>query len=94
MDGVDASVWIAGVAGMVGGDVASNSGERAHRALDSIGCSAAVVNATCEELLDWMEAGVGRGELAFPESNDPVRWSNGDTRRGIATELESIQRAA
>jgi hypothetical protein len=45
--------------------------------VDSIGCSAAVVNATCEELLNWMEVGIGRDELSFPESNGPVRWSNG-----------------
>ena len=43
----------------------------------SIGCSAVVITATCEKLLEWMEAGVRRGEFIFPESNGPVRWSNG-----------------
>jgi hypothetical protein len=62
--------------------------------VDSIGCSAAVVNATCEELLDWMELGVGRGELSVPESNGPVRWSNGTLVKALRPELDLIQRAA
>jgi hypothetical protein len=45
--------------------------------VDSIGCSAVVISATCEELLEWMGSGVGGGELSFPESNGPARWSNG-----------------
>ena len=44
--------------------------------VDSIGCSATVITATCEELLGWMEVAVGRGELSFPDSNGPLRWSN------------------
>jgi hypothetical protein len=44
--------------------------------VDSIGCSAVVISATCEELLEWMEVGVARGELTFPEINGPVRWLN------------------
>jgi hypothetical protein len=62
--------------------------------VDSIGCSAAVVNATCEELLDWMEVGVGRGELSFPASNGPVRWSNGALVEALRPGLELMQRAA
>ena len=34
--------------------------------VDSIGCSAAVISATCEELLEWMGKGVGRGESSIP----------------------------
>lgn len=45
--------------------------------VDSIGCSASMINATCEEVLGWMEVAVGRGELSFPDSNGPVPWSNG-----------------
>jgi hypothetical protein len=62
--------------------------------VDSIGCSAAVINATCEELLDWMEAGVGGGELSFPESTGPIRWSNSALMVVLLPELESTQRAA
>jgi len=62
--------------------------------VDSIGCSAAVVNATCEELLDWMEAGVGGGKLSFPESNGPIRWSDSALMVVLLPELESTQRAA
>jgi hypothetical protein len=46
-------------------------------AVDSIGCSAVVISGTCEEFLEWMGIGVGRGELPFPESNGSIRWSNG-----------------
>ena len=62
--------------------------------VDSIGCSAAVITATCEEVLDWMEVAVGRGELSFPESNGPVRWSNGILVEALRPELESMQKAA
>jgi len=62
--------------------------------VDSIGCSAAVINATCEELLDWMEVGVGRGDLSFPETNGPVRWSNGALVETLRPKLDLTQRAA
>jgi hypothetical protein len=62
--------------------------------VDCIGCAAAVVNATCEELLGWMEAGVAHGELTFPGSNGPIQWSNGALVASLRPELESIQRAA
>jgi hypothetical protein len=62
--------------------------------VDSIGCSAAVFNATCEELLDWMEVGVGRGELTFPGSNGPIRWFNGTLVKALRPESESTQLAA
>ena len=62
--------------------------------VDSIGCSATVVNATCEELLDWMEAGVGRGELTFPESNGHIRWFNETFVEALRPGLESTQRTA
>lgn len=59
--------------------------------LDSIGCSATVITATCEELLGWMEGAVGRGELSFPDLNGPVRWSNGILAEALRPELESLQ---
>jgi hypothetical protein len=62
--------------------------------VDSIGCSAAVVNATCEELLEWMAVGVRREEFTFPESNGPVRWSNGTLTEALRPGLELMQRAA
>jgi hypothetical protein len=62
--------------------------------VDSIGCSAAVVNATCEELLDWMGAGVSRGELSFPEINGPIRWSNETFVEVLRPGLALIERAA
>jgi len=62
--------------------------------VDSIGCSAAVTNATCEELLDWMEAGVGGEELSFPEINGPVRWPNGALVETLRPKLDLMQRAA
>jgi hypothetical protein len=62
--------------------------------VDSIGCSAFVVSATCEELLDWMGQGVGRGELSFPESNGPIQWTNEALVETLRPQLESVQRAA
>ena len=62
--------------------------------VDGIGCAAAVINATCEELLNWMESGVGRGELCFPESNGPIRWSNGTAVEALLPESELMQKAA
>jgi len=62
--------------------------------VDSIGCSAAVINATCEELLEWMAVGVRRGELSFPEMNGPIRWSSGTLSECLRPEVELIQLAA
>jgi hypothetical protein len=62
--------------------------------VDGIGCSATVVNATCEELLDWMEAGVRRGEFTFPESNGPVRWSNGTLDEALRPSWQAMRKAA
>jgi hypothetical protein len=62
--------------------------------VDSIGCSASTITATCEEVLGWMEVAVGRDELSFPDSNGPVRWSNGTVAEALRPELESMQIAA
>ena len=59
--------------------------------VDSIGCSALVITATCEEVVGWMEVAVGRGELSFPDSNGPVRWSNGILADALRLGLESMQ---
>jgi hypothetical protein len=62
--------------------------------VDSIGCSAAVINATCEELLEWMGTSVGAGAVLFPDSNGPVRWSNGALFEALRPEPDLMQRAA
>ena len=62
--------------------------------IDSIGCAASVITATCEELLDWMELGVRRGEFTFPESNGPVQWSNGTLAEALRPGLELMRKAA
>src|SRR5579863_9224038 len=62
--------------------------------VDSIGCSAVVISATCEELLEWMDSGVGRGDLSFPETNGPIRWFNGTLVEALQPESELMQRAA
>jgi hypothetical protein len=61
--------------------------------VDIIGCPAAVINAIGEELLEWMAVGVRRGEFTFPESNGPVRWSNGALAEALRPGLELMQRA-
>jgi hypothetical protein len=62
--------------------------------VDSIGCQAAVISATCEELLEWMGRGVGRGDLSFREANGPIRWFNGTLAEALQPESELTQRAA
>ena len=64
------------------------------RPVDSIGCSAVAITATCEEVLGWMEVEVGRGELSFPDSNGPVRWSNGILAEALRPASEVMQIAA
>ena len=44
--------------------------------VDSIGCSAAEISVTCEELLEWISTDVGRGVLTFPKMNRPVLWTS------------------
>jgi len=60
--------------------------------VDSIGCSAAVINATCEELLDWMGIGVCRGDLGFPGDNGSIRWPGGTLTDALQPRFESAQR--
>jgi len=61
--------------------------------VDSIGCAAVVISTTGEELLEWMGSGIGGGELSFPVSNGPIRWSNSALVVALIPELESMQRA-
>jgi len=68
--------------------------ERRVEPVDSIGCSAAVITATCEEVLGWMEVAVRLGELSFPDSNGPLRWSNGKLADALRPEMWSVQMAA
>ncbi|MDR5728852.1 MAG: hypothetical protein RB191_15635 [Terriglobia bacterium] len=62
--------------------------------VDSIGCSATVVSATCEELLGWIGGAVNSCDAEFPLSNGPVRWGNGRLVEALRAELQSMQRAA
>ena len=64
------------------------------KTVDSIGCSAALVLATAEELLEWMGYAVGGGELSFPLSNGPTRWRNGTLREALRPDFGPMQRAA
>jgi hypothetical protein len=65
--------------------------ERRVEPVDSIGCSAAVITATCEEVLGWMEVAVRLGELSFPDSNGPVRWSNAILAEALRPQLGSMR---
>jgi hypothetical protein len=68
--------------------------ERRVEPVDSIGCSAAVITATCEDLLEWMGGEVGRGTLSFPEANAPIRWFNGPIVEVLQPESGLMQRVA
>jgi hypothetical protein len=56
--------------------------------LDGIGCSPVVVSASTEEVLEWMEAGVSRGELQFPDKNGPISWLGGSLSDALLTGVE------
>jgi hypothetical protein len=62
--------------------------------VDSIACSAAVISATIEELLDWMGKGVGKKDLPFPETNGPIRWLGGMLPETLRSALGTIEKAA
>lgn len=47
------------------------------RPIGSIGCSAAEISATGEELLGWLECGVRDRKFPFPEANGPICWLSG-----------------
>ena len=61
--------------------------------VDSIGCSAAVISVTSEELLEWMGQGISRKELSFPETNGPVQCYNAslpEVLRPLLRETEKV----
>jgi hypothetical protein len=64
------------------------------KAVESIGCSAAVVVVTDEEILAWMSEVVRRGELSFPPSNGPIQWRNGTLVEALRGDVEPMQRTA
>ena len=56
--------------------------------LEGIGCSPVVVSASTEEVLEWMEAGVARGDLRFPEKNGSVLWPVGSLSDALMKTLK------
>ena len=42
--------------------------------LDGIGCQPVLISTTTEEMLDRIGHGLRSEMLAFPGSNDPIRW--------------------
>jgi hypothetical protein len=60
--------------------------------LDSIGCSAAVISATSEELLEWMGDGTAEGQISFPETNGPIGWSSTLLREILRPALGMMER--
>jgi hypothetical protein len=42
--------------------------------LDGIGCQPVLISATTEEMLEWVGLGLRSRMLAFPSSNNPIRW--------------------
>jgi len=63
-------------------------------AVDSIGCSAVAISATCEELTEWMGIGVCRGDLDFPRGNGYIRWAGGMLSEVLQPKFESAQTTA
>jgi hypothetical protein len=42
--------------------------------IDGIGCEPVQIAATTEEVLEWIGEGLRSEMLAFPDSNNPIRW--------------------
>jgi hypothetical protein len=42
--------------------------------IDGIGCEPVLISATTEEMLQWIGDGLRSQMLAFPGSNNPIRW--------------------
>jgi hypothetical protein len=62
--------------------------------VDSIGCSAAMISATSEELLEWTGKGVAAGEFSFPETNGSVRWKGTMLPETLRPALGVMEKAA
>jgi hypothetical protein len=62
--------------------------------VDSIGCSATVISATSEELLEWMGDRTAQGELSFPETNGPNPWSSALIAEVLRPAPETLSKAA
>lgn len=62
--------------------------------VDGIGCSAAVISATSEELLEWMGDGTVRGKLSLSDTNGPIRWSSALLPEVLRPAPEAREKAA
>jgi len=49
-------------------------GKKKIEEIDGIGCQPVLISATTEEMLEWIGHGLRSQKLAFPGSNDPIRW--------------------
>ena len=61
------------------------------RPVDSIGCPAAEISATGDELLGWLEVGVRDGILPFPESNGSTRWPGERLQNALQPRIGPLQ---
>jgi hypothetical protein len=64
------------------------------RPVDSVGCQAAVISATSEELLEWMGEGAARGELSLPETNGTIRWPSTSLPEVLRPTMEALATVA
>lgn len=62
--------------------------------VDSIGCSAAAISATNEELVEWTGKGVAKGGLPFPETNGPILWPGRVLSEILRPAVETMEKAA
>ena len=42
--------------------------------IDGIGCHPVLISATTEEILEWMNEGLRKQNLIFPDANGPIQW--------------------
>lgn len=62
--------------------------------VDSIGCSAAAISATNEELVEWTGKGVAKRGLLFPETNGPILWPGRVLPEILRPAAETMEKAA
>lgn len=61
------------------------------RPVDTIGCPAAEISATGDELLGWLEVGVRDRILPFPETNGSTRWPGGRLLNALQPRIGPLQ---
>ena len=58
--------------------------------IDGIGCHPVLISATTEEILEWMNEGLRKHNLIFPDANGPIQWPQFPLQRSLQSLAQSI----